>query len=530
MTSFRRQPFVVTIRLVVILLVLIIALITSSDAFSQPAVVGKWSPVFDTKNVMIHAHVLPNGKVLFWGRREAGQDLNPHECTPRIWDPTMGTGTAAIVETANKPGYNLFCSGHAFLADGRLFVAGGHQFDGKGEPHVTIYDPEHNMWTPLDTLPDMSGGRWYPTAVTLSDGGVLVSFGTNEQGKPNVTQQVWKDGGWWDLTTATFINAPYYPRMHLVSDGRLFMSGPLRLTQFLDAGGTGTWMPFSDRDNSLITKEYAPSVLYNETPDDLGKVLFIGGGNGPTDEVETLDLNAMPLKWAATDPMQFKRRQHNATLLPDGTIVVMGGTQGTGAKYPKETPGFNDLRIGSPIRSAEIWDPKKPAGKHWSKMAKADVDRCYHSTAILLPDATVLSAGGGEYSPPNDGITDNKPEDTHKNAQIFFPPYLFRADGSLAVRPDITSSPAGVKYGDTFAVGTANPGDVGKVNWVRLSSVTHSFNSNQRINVLKFTPDVASVKVIAPADPKLCPPGHYMLFVINKDGVPSVAKIIKVHP
>jgi hypothetical protein len=268
--------------------------------------------------------------------------------------------------------------------------------------------------------------------------------------------------------------------------------------------------------------------MYTETPDDLGKVLFIGGGNGPTNEVEILDLNAMPLKWAVTDPMQFKRRQHNATLLPDGTVLVMGGTQGTGAKYMGEMAGFNDLRIGSPIRSAEIWDPKKPAGKHWTKMAKADVDRCYHSTAVLLPDATVLSAGGGEYSPRNDSVA-NLPEDSHKNAQIFSPPYLFRADGMLADRPDITGAPESVKYGDFFTVGTTHPVDVGKVNWVRLSSVTHSFNSNQRINVLKFTPAVASVKVTAPADPKLCPPGHYMLFVINKDGVPSVAKIIKVH-
>ena len=86
-----------------------------------------------------------------------------------------------------------------------------------------------------------------------------------------------------------------------------------------------------------------------------------------------------------------------------------------------------------PIHSAELWDPKTG---HWTKLAKAAVDRCYHSTAVLLPDATVLSAGGGEYSPLNNG-QQNHPKDTHKDAQIFTPPYLFRA----GPRPDITLAP-----------------------------------------------------------------------------------------
>jgi hypothetical protein len=62
------------------------------SAFAQRAVQGEWSSEFDTQNVMIHASVLPNGKVLFWSRREAGEGLNPHECVPRIWDPKLGTG------------------------------------------------------------------------------------------------------------------------------------------------------------------------------------------------------------------------------------------------------------------------------------------------------------------------------------------------------------------------------------------------------------------------------------------------------
>src|SRR5690348_173209 len=146
----------------------------ATTASAQPTSVGEWSAVFDTKNVMVHASVLPDGKVLFWSRREAGEGLDPHDCVPRIWDPK----TRAVTQTP-RPGYNLFCGGQAFLPDGRLFVAGGHLGDFRGSPHASIYDPGANTWTRVD---DMKGGRWYPTVVALADGGVLVSFGANENG------------------------------------------------------------------------------------------------------------------------------------------------------------------------------------------------------------------------------------------------------------------------------------------------------------------------------------------------------------
>jgi galactose oxidase len=511
-------------------------------AIAQPAVVGEWSnPPFDTVNVMIHLSVLPTGKVLFWGRREPGGPLNPdptpdahRDCQPRIWDPAIvPPGPGAIKPTANTPKFNMFCSSHTFLEDGRLFVAGGHIADSKGEPHATIYNPMNNQWSQPGEIPDMKGGRWYPTAATLPDGNVLVSFGTNEQGAPNRTSQVWKkDGtGWRELTGAPFDHAPYYPTLHVVSDGRAFMSGPVQLTQHLDTAGNGVWVPFANRDNN-DAKDYGPSVLYTEAPGEVGKILYIGGGNPPTKEVEILDFSVPMPQWKSTDSMHFMRRHHNATLLPDGTILVMGGTQGAGAKILGEVLGFNDLTPGQPIRSAELWDPKKPAGEKWTVMAQAGVDRCYHSTAVLLPDATVLSAGGGEYSPKNDGNA-NLPEDSHRDAQIFAPPYLFLPNGTRAPRPVITHAPPDVKYGDQFPVVTA-PDQVGKVTWIRLSSVTHTFNTNQRINFLDYKTDptaaVPTIKVTAPANANLCPPGHYLLFVLSKTGVPSTASIVRIHP
>ncbi len=509
----------VAIRPVIVVVLQTLAAIAPAPASAQPSVQGQWSAKFDTQNLMMHATLLPSGKVLFWSRREVGEVLNPPNCTPRIWDPSPGL-PGVITETLNKPEYNLFCSGHTLLSDGRVFVAGGvSKRDGEGVPLASVYDPATNMWTQQQG--DMSGGRWYPTAVMLPDGGVLVSFGGDENGNPNNTQQIWRDGHF--VPTVNFVFPmdvpPYYPRMHVVPDGRVLMTGPLALTQFLDTT-SGQWTFLNDSDINLSSRlnnfrDYAPSVLY-----DVGKILFIGGGNAPTKEAEILDLNDPMRRWKRTDDMNFARRQHNATLLPDGTVLVMGGTQGNGG----ESNGFNDLTQGQPIHAAELWNPKTG---HWTTLAEASVDRCYHSTALLLPDATVLSAGGGEYSPRNDG-QQNNPNDSHRDAQIYSPPYLFKGTGD---RPVITSAPDNVTYGQTFTVATSHPNEVGQVNWVRLSSVTHSFNDNQRIIFLKFTAATASLSVTAPAptDINVCPPGHYMMFVLDTAGVPSVAKILRIH-
>jgi galactose oxidase len=169
--------------------------------------------------------------------------------------------------------------------------------------------------------------------------------------------------------------------MHIGPDGRVFMCGGNAQSFFLDIQNGGTWAPGPFR--AAGNRDYAPSVMY-----DVGKVIFIGGGldtdtMAPTNIVEIIDLTAPVPAWSQTAPMQFARRQHNATLLADGTVLVTGGTQGN---------GFNNLDPGQPVHAAELWDP---ATGSWTVLAAESVDRCYHATAVLLPDGTVLNVGSG---------------------------------------------------------------------------------------------------------------------------------------
>jgi galactose oxidase len=494
--------------------------VTAQPVAADPAKVGQWSEPFPLKNVAIHAHLLPTGKILYWGRRrEFGSvqfdTLNDHACQTYILDPD----TRQSRETANQPvlkdgsTVNLFCSGHTFLPDGRLMVVGGHLFDSQGINQSCIYDPVTDRWT---AEAEMNKGRWYPSAITLSDSGVLVlsgSFATGPLQPPindsgtNTTPQIWRGVGWESLMDHAD-GLTLFPRFHIEpKKGQVFMSGAQGQSFFLDTTGPGTWIPGPSR--VLGLRDYAPSVMY-----DTGKIIFIGGGNDPqtnlpTNGAETIDLTAEAPAWHATSPMHFRRRQHNATILADGTVLVTGGTQG---------PGFNDVDPGDPIHAAELWDPTTG---NWTVLAEEAVDRCYHATAVLLPDGRVFSAGGGEYAPQTNVA--NPPKDTHSDAQFFSPPYLFRGP-----RPTFTGAPDSVVYGQAFQLRVPRAAEIAKVTWIRLGSVTHSFDQNQRLNTLAFTKGEGEITVTAPANANLCPPGHYMLFVVDDQGVPSIGHIARI--
>ncbi len=103
--------------------------VTAASVAAQPDVVGQWNRLQDLPFYAPHVHLLPTGKVLIWpGFFDAG-------AVPRLWDPL----TESLTNPAT-PGNNIFCTGHTFLADGRLLVAGGHIDDNVGLPNARAYD------------------------------------------------------------------------------------------------------------------------------------------------------------------------------------------------------------------------------------------------------------------------------------------------------------------------------------------------------------------------------------------------------
>jgi hypothetical protein len=456
--------------------------------FSQdPAVFGQWSDVIEAQVVPVHLHLLPTGKVLYW--QNGGQSDQV-----RLWDPMTETiGTPAL------PGYDTFCTGHSFMADGRLLVTGGHESDFEGLPNASLYDSFTDSWTPL---PPMNEGRWYPTNTTLANGSVLVLGGDIMQGVVNPLPQIWQSdsGTWRNLTNVQDVplgvdDDGIYPRQFLIPDGRVFKVGPQKETVYLDTIGLGAWV--YGPSSNFGTRSYGSSVLY-----DAGKILIVGGGEfPPTATSEVINLNDAVPAWRFVDSMAFARRHLNATLLPDGNVLVTGGTS---------SPGFNDA--AKAVHAAEIWDSQ---AETWLPMAAMHLPRVYHSTAILLQDGRVLVGGGGRPAPT--GHIDNT------NFEIYSPPYLFRG-----ARPSIAAAPEVIIYGQAFTVQTPEASSIESVNFLRLPSATHAFDQNQRMVRLSFSQTSNELNVTAPVDPNLAPPGHYMLFILTDAGVPSVASILHV--
>jgi galactose oxidase len=478
-------------------------------AADDPSAVGQWSPVYPWPNVAIHLHLLPkstdlNARLLTYADDDVPglKSRNAGFSKTFVIDIPAGSDPATTWTYVPNNVTNLFCSGHTFLPDGTLLVTGGHIDDnyyGSADINIFDYGPPY-AWK---TLPNsMNAGRWYGSMITLPNGEALVLSG-NIAGSTtgNPLPQVWRTndgGGLRDLSTAQ-LKMANYPKLFIAPDGRVVTVGPEQLTRYLDTAGTGHW---SSGPKRLYGKRnQGTAVMYDD-----GKVLYVGGATAnnvaPTNTAEILDLNATAPAWRWTNPMRFARKHGTATILPDGKVLVTGGSNAT---------AYNDA--AGAILAPELWDP---GTTQWTTMASAQTPRIYHSTALLLPDARVLSAGGGRPKAQNGG-------QNNLNVEIFSPPYIFKGN-----RPVIAAAPASVAYGETFPVQMANSTGIAQAVFMGLGSVTHTVNMTQRRKVLSVSQSGATLQVTVPTNRNQLPPCHYMLFALNGQGVPSVAKIIRV--
>jgi hypothetical protein len=216
-----------------------------------------------------------------------------------------------------------------------------------------------------------------------------------------------------------------------------------------------------------------------------------------------LDMTQPAPAWRQTPSMTFARAYHNLTLLPDGTVLATGGG-----------PTTEPLGVGNAVLTAELWSP---VTETWTTLASMQRPRLYHSNALLLPDARVLVLGGGR-------VQDADVPTDQKSSEIYSPPYLFKG-----ARPVISSTPATAAYGGNISVQTPDAANIASVALIKLGSVTHTFNTDQRFLQLPFTVASGALNVQAPANANLAPPGYYMLFILDTNGIPSVAAILQLQ-
>ena len=494
-----------------------------------------WSSAVDWPLIAIHAALLPDGRVMTYGTNVSSRGAG--EFMYDIFDPSVEDdfGTpAAHLTLENTTGTFLFCSAQVLLpTTGELLLSGGDiaKPDGgllnRGVADVNLFNPANNQLRPTS---GMKRPRWYGTSTVLPNGEIYLQGGTDGEDHPEIRGN---DGIFRLLTGIdTLKEVPggdryfgnNYPRNFVAPNGRIFGLDPHWMYE-VDPDGVGDngkpgsvtlFQAHWDIPNTRGGDRYrgwsatSSTVMYRP-----GRILQLGGTQA---NATVIDITGPTPVLTDLPPMSQTRQWANATVMPDGRVFVSGGS----SKNLLLDPANQDA--GEAWYGTEIFDPQTEAPDWpWSQAAPLSKQRFYHSIALLLPDATILSAGGGAPGPV-----------TNLNAQIYYPGYLFRSDGSRATRPVIEQAagalPPVVNPGTTFNLSSADAASVERVTLVKTGSVTHSFDMDQRFIEPEFTVDGDQIRVSLPRNPYDTPPGYYMVFIIDGDGTPSKAKMIRINP
>jgi hypothetical protein len=380
----------------------------------------------------------------------------------------------------------------------QLFVFGGRSDDSTVYvAHLGVTQPgELRMWVPYRTHSPAIRGH------TAFFGGVGWAR------TPEIYDPAAAVGSRWSQLPNAAHLQNYYPQTFVWKPDTVFVAGPDSFSYKLPLNNS-TWVQYPQGNSGLRGGD---AVIYRP-----GKVMKCGSrdfeaqyATPAVGETRRVDLNAgASAQWASSANDMLPRVNHNLVLLPNGKVLVVGGTAAGDTTTPQKRP--------------EIWDPDNSGGiGGWfgrDTLASQLRLRDYHSTAMLLPDGRVISGGG------------NGNKETQKDVEIFCPPYLFKSDGSLAARPPLSESPQRVRYGAQFSACLSSSDSISSACLIRPAAVTHGFNENQRYVPLTITPvniPTTRVTVTAPPDSFQAPPGDYLLFLLNKKGVPSVARWVRM--
>ena len=460
--------------------------------------------------VPVSGAVLPNGKLLFWAAEQ--RSAFSTGATDGTWTTLYDPATDQAVDSyVARTGHNMFCPGTNVLPDGRILITGGI-----AAGVSTIYDPAANSWT---RVANMNITRGYNASTTLSNGDSFTYGGSWSGGAGGKDGEVWSQAGnrWRVLRNvkgeaAADPSVPVYPGdthywLFAGSNGSVFHAGPSTDMHWIDTSGDGSIRFVGKRGNDRFAVNGTANMY------DVGKIFKAGGAPAYTgapalDTAYTIDIGSGPtgtVTVAETAPMLFPRAYMNSVVLPDGDVVSVGG-QIVAAQFTDNLP----------VMMPEIWSPRTGKVRRLAPMA---IPRNYHSIAMLMLDGRVIVGGGGLCG--GCGGAD------HLDFEILTPPNLYDAQGNLASRPSITQVPASATVGGTLAVTTDRA--VTGFSLVRLSSVTHSTNTDQRRVPLAVTQSGTSHQLTLPADPGILLPGTWMLFAMDAAGVPSVAKVVRIR-
>lgn len=497
---------------------LLLIFLSGLQGFSQnPEINGQWSAPIPFDIVPVAVANLPDGRLLTWSSKAHNTFGGGDGFTfTQIFDPSIGLDGGTLPSTITQTNHDMFCPGTNNLADGRILVTGG-----SSNKRSSIYDPETNIWTAAG---NMNKGRGYQGAVTLSDGSAFLIGGSWSGGVGDKDAELWTEATGWQTLTGIpnellwnandFVNEPQgvkkldnHAWLWAGPNGKVFHAGPGETMHWFDVSGNGSSIDVGPRGDDVFAIN-GQTVMF-----DIGKILKFGGSNThesnspASNKTYVIDINdennvtVTPVDTLLGD-VPAPRVYTTGVVLPNGETMILGGMNR--AKI------FTD---NGALLSTEIYNPETNSIRTVSSM---QIPRTYHSTGILLNDGRVFFGGGG--------LCNNCGNKNHPDAEVYSPPYLFDSNGDLAIRPTLEAP--GAAYYSTILPVVAST-EVTEFVFIRSSSATHSINNEQRRVPLDHTGTNGNYQIDIP-DANLMPPGYYMLFALNANGVPSVSKTVMV--
>ncbi len=479
----------------------------------QAHIKGEFGALHSWPIIPIAMILMPDGRVFAYGTNALGKQSG--KLYYAVWNPLAGIGSGAFELLSNTTDTDIFCAGQVLIpSTGHALIVGGDALvNGKrnyANSDVNIFDPSTD--TLVRQTQSMAFKRWYATPVTLPNGEHVVLGGRDSKDYAGTTtipptvatysstpEVRTADGNWRLLGSATSDYAYgkyggvswYYPRAWLNPQGSIFIVAHNGQMFKLDTWGLGNLLKYSN--NTLAGDANLPGVMFAP-----GRILSVRKNRAAV----VIDINGsgLPVITSAGN-LANERKYGMATVLANGQVWINGGSS-TG----------NDL--AGVVLDSELWDPQTNT---WITTASAATPRLYHSASLLLADGSVLTGGGGAPGPL-----------TQLNGEIFYPPYLFKTDGSgeFANRPVIIDAPTTmIGWNQEFSIEATE--SISRVTVVRAGAATHSFNQETRFFELPID-NVGNIVTLLSPSSAVAPPGFYLLFAWNAAGVPSVAKIIHI--
>lgn len=529
------------------------------NSLQTPDVGGRWeTPAAQLPIVAINAVMLRTGKILYFAYPYRPLNYNPDPNHPPnnaeptyadayLLDPATGESKQVTPPTDSRTDRprHIFCAGTSTLPDGRVLVVGGVtgnvRAPNQGLDTIYLFDPVTETW---QTGPRMHQGRWYPTQLMLPDGRTVIAGGLPKDDDPDWSKQTNTEVEIYDpatngvqrLENFKIDNTPgrpkyigQYPHMWWMPSGHALVAGPRKSDSWLfdpptPGNDDADWTPLAELPGGH--RQWATGALLDGTAAGGSTQAMLFGGadvdertlNATEDPVSaiasTVRFDDVTGTWSAGPDMNAARAFANGVTLPDGKVAVVGGGTGdNGADWNYR------WHYTAAQKRIDLYDPVTNTFTYGNAQAEA---RTYHSTALLLPDARVLSMGD-DINGPN-GPGSGTSTDT---AETWTPPYLLNADGSPRPRPALTSAPVAVNYGKPFVAGT--PDEVTRAVLVAPGADTHANDMSQRIVELPAPVRTdGGVALTAPGSANLAPPGFYMLFLLDASGTPSTARFIQL--